>query len=148
MLVSLNIYLNWRMKEINEISAPRPPGVRCGDVSNKHEIKTAHNKPAHARARILEGPRASLRWHSLTPLSHIALASEPAKSYYAGSLYRLGQRRRRATVRCNTLLQCLGLLQHARASGRRARMFSSQYYRETSGIPLSLIINAYSNYHY
>jgi hypothetical protein len=35
-------------------------------------------------------------------LSHIALASEPAKSWNAGSLHRLGQRRRPATVRRNT----------------------------------------------
>ena len=40
---------------------------------------------------------------ALAPLNHIALASEPANILDAGSLYRLGQRRRQATVRCNIL---------------------------------------------
>jgi hypothetical protein len=47
------------------------------------------------------GPRASFCSHSLTPLSHIALASEPAYILVAGSLYRLGQRQKPATVRRN-----------------------------------------------
>src|SRR5208337_2218907 len=54
--------------------------------------------------------RVSLRSHSLTPLSHIALASEPAYILVAGSLYRLGQRRRWPTVTCKffskTLVWC------------------------------------------
>ena len=36
---------------------------------------------------------------ALAPLNHIALASEPANILDACSLYRLGQRRRQATVR-------------------------------------------------
>ncbi len=49
-------------------------------------------------ALYLWARRALVRSHSLTPLSHNALASEPAYCLVAGSLYRLGQRRRWASV--------------------------------------------------
>ena len=62
--------------------------------------------------------RASLSSHSLTPLSHIALASEPAVYVVAGSLYRLGQLLRQEPLgeRFGPALVC----RRARASGRRA----------------------------
>ena len=49
--------------------------------------------------QIPSGPQGSLHSHSLIPLTHIALAGEPAEILVAGSPYPLGQRRVQATVR-------------------------------------------------
>jgi hypothetical protein len=108
-----------------------------GNVTNSYKNRLRHpwlmrifeearNRPAPNK----RGPRSSLGilWLlgfrfariTLAPLNHIALASEPADILDAGSLHRLGQRRRPATVSCK--FWPLHLLRHARASGRRAQL--------------------------
>ena len=76
---------------------PRPPGVRRANVNEERFVKRLTSPPT-LLALYPWARRASLRLLSLAPLSHIALASEPAYILVAGSLYRLGQRRRPATV--------------------------------------------------
>src|SRR5208337_93703 len=88
------------------MATPRPPGVRRANDYEDNSYMHVTSPPT-LLAWYPWARRASLRSHALAPLSHIALASEPACILVAGSLYRLGQRRRWPTVRRKIF--CLGL---------------------------------------
>jgi hypothetical protein len=76
-----------------------PPAV--GALQFEDAVQTSANKHGFCSSFV------SLWSSGFVPLafahfiSHIALASEPAKSLNAGSLYRLGQRQKPATAICN-----------------------------------------------
>ena len=69
---------------------PRPLGVRRANDCEEQFVQHVTSPPT-LLALYPWARRASLRSHSLTPLSHIALASEPVYILVTGSLYRLGQ---------------------------------------------------------
>ena len=73
---------------------------------------------ARARRVYPRAPRVSLRSHSLAPLNHIAPTRESSSTRIRSNGW--AQRRRPATLAAIRFAR-VRMLQHARASGRRAR---------------------------
>jgi hypothetical protein len=76
------------------------------------------------------GPQGSLHSHSLIPLTHIAPTRESSSTRIRSNGW--AQRRVQATVRCKFLIP--QLLRHARASGRRARLYKGDILERFTGI--------------